>query len=174
MTPLDWIHAVRDVPSEGLAVARTVTGDEAARLAKDLDIVSVDALTVTYRLTPRSGGRLALSGSIAGRITQTCVVTLEPVAGALSLPLDVVFTPQAGSDDPAVDGSLDDLDGPDEEPIENGSVDIGRIVLEELLSGLDPYPRSAGAAFDWTDDKTRADANPFAALSRLKNPRQPE
>jgi hypothetical protein len=43
-------------------------------------------------------------------------------------------------------------------------------VVEELMSGLDPYPRREDASFDWTDEKAAAAAtNPFAALSRLKS-----
>lgn len=176
MTPLEWIHAVRDVPSEGLPVERPVTEEEARRLAEALEIVSVDKLVARYKLVPRPGGRLALTGTINAKVTQACVVTLEPVSSALSLPLDVVFTSKAPDGDLAAgEGSLDDLDTPDEEPIENGTVDVGRIVLEELMSGIDPYPRSPDANFDWAEDTnaSRAD-HPFAALARLRKPEAPD
>jgi len=172
MTPLDWTYAVRDVPIDGLAIERTVTSDEAMSLAQELEIVSVESLTAKCHLTPRAGGRLSLKGTIFARLTQECVVTLDPISVAVSLPVDVVFTPQAGITagiEMPMDGSLEDLDAPDEEPIENGTVNVGRIVFEELLSGLDPYPRSPNANFDWADEKAgAADKNPFATLARLK------
>lgn len=175
MTTLEWTHAVRDVPSEGLAVERTATTEEAAKLADALDIISVDKLQVKYRLVPQSGGRLALMGTIDAQVTQECIVTLDPVASAISLPLNVVFTQRAASDDTATNGSLEDLESPDEEPIENGIVDLGRIVLEELLSGLDPYPRRPDASFDWTDQTSETAADkPFAALARLRKPQAPD
>jgi len=174
MTPLDWTHAVRDVPSDGVAIERTATPEESARLAEALDIVSLEKLVAKYRLTPRSGRRLALTGSIEARVTQECVVTLEPLTSALSLPLDVVFVPRTDGAE-ITGGSLEDLDAPDEEPIDNGVVDVGRIVVEELLSGLDPYPRSPDAHFDWTDAQgDAADDNPFAALARLRKAQTPD
>jgi hypothetical protein len=48
-------------------------------------------------------------------------------------------------------------------------IDVGRLVTEELLSGLDPYPRRADAQFEWSDEKGEAaSAHPFAALAKLK------
>lgn len=171
MTPLDWTHAIRDIPGEGLAVERTATPDEADRLARALEIVSVDKLLARYRLVPRPGGRLRLTGTIEAEVTQECVVTLDPVASKVSLPLDVVFTPEAESAETTAESALEDLDKPDEEPIENGVVDVGRIVLEEMMSGLDPYPRRPDASFDWTDASADAVAGkPFAALARLRKP----
>jgi hypothetical protein len=64
---------------------------------------------------------------------------------------------------------------PDEEPMENGAIDVGRVVFEELMSGIDPYPRRPDAHFDWSGDgieETRD--NPFAALSRLRKPQSPD
>jgi uncharacterized metal-binding protein YceD (DUF177 family) len=174
MTPLDWTHAVRDVPSEGLVVERTATPEECNRLAETLDIVSVDRLVARYRLIARSGRRLALTGTIQARVTQECVITLDPLSGALSLPLDVIFVPRTDATDMA-SGPLEDLDAPDEEPIENGIVDVGRVIVEELLSGLDPYPRHPDAQFDWTDAQGEiADDKPFAALARLRKSHTPD
>jgi len=170
MTPLDWTHAVRDIPSDGLAIERTVTAEEAARLADALGVVSVDKLVAKYRLTPAPGARVALTGKLDIRVTQECVVTLDPLPSTVSLPLDAVFTSQSANADAATaEVTLDDLENPAEEPIENGTVDVGRVVLEELMSGIDPYPRSADARFDWTDDKADPTSDkPFAALARLR------
>jgi uncharacterized metal-binding protein YceD (DUF177 family) len=172
MTPLDWTHVVRDIPGDGLPVERAASPEEMARLAEALDILSVDKLVVRYRLTLRAGGRIALTGSIAGHVTQECVVTLDPVTATLSLPLDVVYTPQVSHTESAAEGTLEDLEKPEEEPIENGKIDVGRVVLEELMSGIDPYPRRPDANFDWPSDAAEAAGNnPFAALERLRKPR---
>jgi uncharacterized metal-binding protein YceD (DUF177 family) len=175
MTPLDWTHVVRDIPADGLPVERAASPEEMARLAEALDILSVDKLVVRYRLMSRAGGRIALTGTIAAHITQECVVTLDPVAATLSLPLDAVYTPQISHTESAAEGTLEDLEKPEEEPIENGKVDVGRVVLEELMSGIDPYPRRPDANFDWPDDAAEAAGNnPFAALERLRKPRSPD
>lgn len=175
MTPLDWTHAVRDIPSEGLTVERIATTDEAARLAEALGVVSVDTLRARYKLVLHAGGRLALTGTIEAHVTQECVVTLDPVESTVSLPLDVVFTPEAIGADTISEATLEDLESPAEEPIENGIVDVGRIAVEELMSGIDPYPRRPDASFDWTDEKGEvASDKPFAALARLRKPQAPD
>jgi len=175
MTPLDWTHVVRDIPAEGLSIERAASSEETTRLAEALGILSVDKLVVRYRLIPRAGGRLALTGSIAAHVTQECVVTLDPVAATLSLPLDAIYTPHVSEADSAVEGTLEDLEKPEEEPIENGRIDVGRVVLEELMSGIDPYPRRPDANFDWPGDAAEtAGDNPFAALERLRKPRAPD
>jgi len=60
-------------------------------------------------------------------------------------------------------------DGPD--PIEDGIIDVGEAVVEELALLIPPYPRVPGAEFndiiedaDGGDDKP----NPFAKLAALK------
>jgi uncharacterized metal-binding protein YceD (DUF177 family) len=170
MTTLAWTHFVRDVPASGLDVTRTATGEEAKTLASELEIEAIDKLTVTYRIMPALKARLAMKGILQATVTQNCVVTLEPVISKVSVPLDIVFSSDKIAALPEDEIGLDDLDRPDEEPIENGQIDIGRIVVEELMSGLDPYPRREDANFDWTDEKAAAAAtNPFAALSRLKS-----
>jgi uncharacterized metal-binding protein YceD (DUF177 family) len=175
MSVLDWTHAVRDVPAAGLGVERNASVDERRRLAEELAIVSVDALVAKYRITPLSKGRLGVTGRVETRVTQECVVTLDPVTSSVSVPLDVIFTPESHVPEPEIEGSLEDLESPDEESIENGVVDMGRIIVEELVSGLDPYPRREGASLDWTDEKkAAAEANPFAALARLKRSSDPE
>jgi uncharacterized metal-binding protein YceD (DUF177 family) len=169
MTALEWTHAARDVPADGLAISRQATSEEARALAETLEIPAVDSLDVTYRLAPIAGGRFSLKGRLEARITQECVVTLEPVLSAVSLPLDVVFSPEASVPGNDLEGSLEDLEQPDEEPIEHGVIDVGRVVTEEILSGLDPYPRREDARFDWSDEKGEgASVHPFAALARLK------
>ena len=171
MNTLAWTHAVRDVPAGGLPVERQATPAELQALALALLIPSVEAVAAKYRLVPATGGRLRLQGTVRAQVTQECVVTLEPVPGTVVVDLDVVYCSEAGAATTGEDGLIGDLDAPDEEPIENGTVDIGRVVFEEIASGLDPYPRREGANFDWTDETAaRAATHPFAALARLKKP----
>jgi len=165
--PLHWTHHVRDLPAGGLSAERAVTTEERARLAAELAVLSVEAARLTYRLTPRAGGRIALSGRLSAALTQACVVSLDPVPGTLEVDLDVVFVPDATTPATELEGTSDDLEQPDEEPIENGVLDIGRIVTEELISGLDPYPRAEGAALERADAGDKAPESPFAALRQL-------
>ena len=144
----------------------------------ELGVVGCEAIDVRYRIRAVAGDGFRLEGSYKSKVTQACIVSLEPIAEVVDGDLNVEFTP-----DPAVRSGKDSKDGTDAdkgdpfaeadiEPIENGMIDIGRVIVEELMAGLDPYPRAAGSQFDWQDPvaakaKTPAE-NPFAKLAVLK------
>jgi uncharacterized protein len=179
-----WVHTAGEVPERGLEITREADEDERARLAQALDARGCPDLRVSYKVIPRSGGRYRVSGRIAATLVQRCVVTLAPVTTTLDERLEVEFRPVEIDDfdestpDPAADFNRD------YEPMRRGVIDIGRVVYEQIAAVLDPYPRAAGATFQWTDPKQRAgddvastaptqDApsdggNPFAVLRRLK------
>lgn len=169
MTPLDWTHAIADLPS-----VRTVTRDasaaELAALTQALGVLGCQSLTVAYKIRPLSRGRYNATGECRASVSQACIVTLEPVASALVLPIDVEFSSDAGvAATGAGTGEAEVLSLPEIEPIENGILDIGRVVFEVLAAGLDPYPRKAGATFAWDDPKAKDNKeNPFNALAKLK------
>jgi len=54
------------------------------------------------------------------------------------------------------------------EPVEDGIVDIGEAVAQQLSLVLDPFPRAAGVAAPEDAPGGPAAASPFAALSRWK------
>ena len=138
-----------------------------------LDLVALDALRFDYRLRRGGGGRIHLSGRLLADVTQTCVVSLDPVPVAVNLPVDIEFWPQGlvadlerKAEDPGQAGLLD---WP--EAIVDGSIDLGPVVYETLATALDPYPKKEGASFQWSQgDRTAEDAEsgPFAALRKLK------
>lgn len=157
---------VDDLPAEGLEVVVTTGEEERRALAADLGIPSVDALTATYLVRPRSRGAL-VTGSVKATVHQTCVVTLEPIEVQIEEPVDLRFSrdapePQAGD---SHEGNPDQPDPPD--PILDGRIDLGSVTAEFLALGLDPYPRAPGIAFqDHIEDD--GDESPFAALARLR------
>ncbi|MDX2308336.1 MAG: DUF177 domain-containing protein [Hyphomicrobium sp.] len=174
-SPLDWSHEIAEISDAGLRVVRTATPAERAALAAALALPSIEALEVTYRIEPDRHHLYRMTGRLRADLTQTCVVSLEPVAAVVEEEIDVVFVDQrSDTDDEASDAEEADreiLSGPDEELIENGRFHVGQIVYEVLSAGLDPYPRKAGAEFDWTDAKAAAESaasNPFAVLKSLK------
>jgi hypothetical protein len=57
---------------------------------------------------------------------------------------------------------------PDEIPSENGVVDLGEAVAEQLALALDPYPRAPGAAMPEETDDAAAERHPMAALAKLR------
>jgi uncharacterized metal-binding protein YceD (DUF177 family) len=118
-------------------------------------------LEASFDLTRRGDG-VAVRGEVRAQVGQTCVVTLEPIEGAVHEQVDLVFTP--GEDDA---GGQRKKKSEAPEPLENGMVDLGAIATEFLILGLDPYPRKPGAEFAQHDANEKG-AHPFAGLAALK------
>jgi uncharacterized metal-binding protein YceD (DUF177 family) len=140
-----------------------------------LDLRALDRLTFAFRLNRRGRGRLALQGTVAAAVTQTCVVSLEPVESTLEVPVEVEFWPIPLIDDLAASpdeaASHGTLDWP--EPIDSGKIDLGPVIYETLATALDPYPKREGVSFEWSEASDsgaegKQAENPFAALKRLK------
>jgi uncharacterized metal-binding protein YceD (DUF177 family) len=163
---LDWKHDTRAIPEMGLPVTREATPAECAAVAAALQLVACTRLVARYEITPAAAGRFLLNGSVDVTVTQACVVTLEEIQRRYTAPLDLEFWPaEMLAEDEESD--IDPL-GADREPIEEGRIDVGRIVYEELASAIDPFPRRDGAAVDWEDKEGAARTHPFAQLARLK------
>ena len=162
---LDWSHTLSEIPEHGITRRRSADAEVRAAIAADLDIVGCQRLDVSYEIKPLMQGRFLLAGRLQADVTQSCVVTLEPVNSRIDETFEVEFRPGARPD-----AQFDALDERDIEPLEGEVIPVGRIVYEQLASALDPYPRAAGAEFD--PEKARPEdaeaSNPFAVLKSLK------
>ena len=164
-----WDVATTDVPNGGLKRERDATSEERTKIAALLGLVSLDALSASYRISAITGGGWKLSGAISANAVQSCVVTGEPVADSLSDEFKVEFWRELEEPEGGEDKSV--LEGADVEPLEGDTIAVGRIVFETLSAALNPYPRKEGAAFEW-QDKNAAEgqkANPFSVLGKLKD-----
>jgi uncharacterized metal-binding protein YceD (DUF177 family) len=172
MTALrDWTHLVTDVGERGLSRTREATSDERVELARELDIPSCERLAVRYDLRPRGAGRYTFMGTLEAAVTQACVVSLEPVGTALAEAFSIDLAPAELLAEEAPETEREVSSIADVETIEDGCIDVGRIVFGLLSAALDPYPRKEGVDFDWVDPKAKAGEDkmsPFAALERLK------
>jgi uncharacterized metal-binding protein YceD (DUF177 family) len=168
--PLAWSHRTLDIPEGGLQVTRSATPAECEAVAHALAIVSCDKLAADYRVRALGEGRFRMTGTLDALVTQECVVTLEPVRQTIAEPFDVTFWPSekvpSGSED-----EVEILSAPEIEPIEHGQIEAGRVLFEVLSASIDPYPRKAGAKFEWEEgpgETAPGAAGPFAALKKLK------
>jgi uncharacterized metal-binding protein YceD (DUF177 family) len=169
---LDWVHVASTIGDRSLSETREASADERQELARMLDILSCDALKVSYTLTPLKAGRFRLTGTLDAKVTQACVVTLEPVPSSIEERFAIELYPAGEARaSGSAEGEQEVLSTPDIEPFEDGRIDVGDLVYELLSAALDPYPRKEGVEFDWVDPKTAADpgaVSPFAALAKLK------
>ena len=69
------------------------TQAEMANIARLLDLVSLDDLTLDYRLRRGAGGRVHLTGRLKAQVAQTCVVSLEPTEAVIDVPVEAEFWP---------------------------------------------------------------------------------
>jgi uncharacterized metal-binding protein YceD (DUF177 family) len=147
---------------------------ERAALAKRFGLVGLDALKAEGTLETFDGGRRAvLTAHFTAKVTQSCVVTLAPVAADI----DERFTLEYDADaDPAdlaepeempedLEAFLEEPDPPD--PLVDGAVDVGEAVAEHLALALAPYPRAPGAVFEGSTAPDPAEESPFKVLAGL-------
>jgi hypothetical protein len=165
---IDWTHETRAIPEAGLDVTREAKEDTRVALAEALGIDACTRLVARYTIKHFESGRFELHGTAEMEAQQACVITLEPLTRTYRVRLDVAYWPaELLGNGPGAD--IDSL-ADDPEPIEDGRLDVGRVIYEELASTIDPFPRSDDATFEWKEEQAPARDNPFAALEKLKRP----
>lgn len=148
----------------GAGVTRTLEPDAAARtrIAKALDLASLDSFTADLTLAPVPGG-WRLSGRVKASLAQICGITLDPLPVEVDAPFTVSLAEAADEDSDEIVITLDD-ESPD--PIKDGQVDLGQYAVEQLALQLDPFPRKADAEFVQPPEPT--EISPFAVLKQLR------
>ncbi len=168
----DWTIPVTEILEGGKRFDRTATEAERRAVAKELDILDVAKLHCDVRARPLRKGHYQVTGRIKADVVQACVVSLEPIEGKVDEAIDLEFWPEGEVPKPASTPHDEwfDPQAPDgAEPIENGRINIGRLVFETLSAGLDPYPRKPGATLAYKEKpELTAEVHPFAALAKLK------
>src|SRR5438309_2194297 len=84
---------VEEVPPEGLDLTISANEAERERLAAQDGLEALAKLEASLHVAPWRGGGLAVSAEIRARITQVCVVTLDPFESEIVEPIEVKFAP---------------------------------------------------------------------------------
>jgi hypothetical protein len=164
--------AAEDLPAASDAPVRgAATPEECAALALRFNVPAVRWVRFEASVSPWGPGGWRVKGRAEAGLTQTCVVTLDPVDTEVSEPFERRYVParrlaEATGLDPDADEAPEPL---------GGGVDPGEIAAEAVALGIDPYPRAAEARFDGVtgappgveplDDTA---ARPFARLAALR------
>lgn len=149
--------AVERIGAAGLEQSVAATEAELGLIATRLLIPSVRALDCSFRLRRLPEGVIAAEGTLAARVVQTCVVSLEEFEQAVSDRFEVHFVPEG------TESTDDDLEAPDQIGYAEGAIDLGEAAVQQLALALDPYPRKPGAEPAAPLDEA---SGPFAALRR--------
>ncbi|MEQ8397214.1 DUF177 domain-containing protein [Thalassobaculum sp.] len=140
-------------------------------LADRFDLLSLDALAAELTVRrQRATGWIEVSGTVSGRVVQSCVATNDPVPATVSADVLELFddSGEIGPDEVDLDPMADTP-----EPIAGGVLDVGEIAAQAFGLALDPYPRAVGGtaeAVETGKDDDRTSVSPFAKLAVLKDP----
>lgn len=156
---------------------------EREALARRFGIVEIKALTATVSLRRMPHGDvIRLDGALKAQVTQTCVVSLQPVEKTVAESFTQLYS-LSGEGLDSQSAGFDEDDGifspPEEEtpePVTGGAIDVGEAVAEQFGLALDPYPRAPGAEADVPeaivaeaeDEPQERTHRPFAVLKDLK------
>jgi uncharacterized metal-binding protein YceD (DUF177 family) len=178
--------AAEKVGDLGRTMVIEATPDECARLARRLGIDAILSLTAELDLSTRKKGReVHLQGAFSADVKQTCVVTLESLDTTLEGTVDLLYDstlegPGLDLESFDVDGDIDAKAPP--EPMQDGYIDLGEAVAEQLALLIDPFPRKPGVSFDAyhsapkggktlaqnAENGSQPETGPFAGLAGLK------
>lgn len=168
------------VPEEGLDLTISASSVERQALADFDKIPAIGRLDAEFHIARRADGSFNVSGEVRARVTQTCVVSLEPFESEIVEAIDVDFAtpseaeqarPKAGQRAEADLESLDlDKDDPPD-PIIDGKIDLGALASEFLALGLDPYPRKPGTEFKLAEEAEEDNPSPFEILKKIQTPK---
>ncbi len=155
--------------------------DERSRLAERFGLEGLDSFNAELSLTPEGGGRLfRLTGTFEADVTQTCVVTLEPLETRVTGALDRLYDPAQSENNDEENFDVEADDPP--EPAPDGLIDVGEAAAEQLALELDPFPRKSdvsltefstgpdgeGPAQEGEEALPEPKNSPFAILEKLK------
>ena len=169
--------ALADVPPKGKTLRFKVGEAERAALAKRFDLLELNDFHGLVTAKPWHRHGIALEGSLEADLVQACAATLEPISSHLSqsfilhyLPIEMIEKDMAEAANREIVVDVDSEDPP--EPIENGVLDVGEAMSEQLFLEIDPYLKKPGAEFDAKEvisaEVAKNPPNPFAALEKLK------
>jgi Large ribosomal RNA subunit accumulation protein YceD len=173
--PLEFSRIVKvdTLPGNGLRQKIAADETERAKLARRYKLPSVESLEAEFHVT-RSGRGARVRGQARARVTQTCIVSLEPFPAEVDEEIDVRFAPPSPEKRAPKTEEEIRFEAEDEpDPLIDGCVDIGELAAEFIALGLDPYPRKPGVDFEPPAEETE-EPSPFVALESLRNRRERE
>ncbi len=151
------------IGAEPFRVQVEATAEERQRLACRFGLLSLDRLSAMVTLARKAGGLIRLDAEFEAEFCQTCVVSLDPVAGALCQDFALIYGP---SEEAAPDIVVA-VDEPAFEPLSDDAIDVGEAVAQELSLALPDFPRSPDAAVEPAATGL-SDAGVFAGLAKWR------
>jgi uncharacterized metal-binding protein YceD (DUF177 family) len=163
--PLD----VMRLPAGGGYYEIAASADERAALARRFELLALDRLEAKVRVERIPGGFYRLSAELDAAPVQACAVTLEPVSNRINESFSLLYGPIEEEEEIVLDGAAETV-----EALDDGVIDLGEAVAQQLSLALDPFPLSPeGAAQNGTISTGEVErASPFAVLAKLRKTKE--
>ena len=174
--PFSYPVKVGHISANPVRIVLEANAEELKALAKFWNVVSVDYLKAELQVTRWKKDGVKIKGEVHAAVTQSCVVTLEPVTSKIDEPVEHIFVPEGSKLARMVTNEEGEIvldpDGPDiPDQFTGDSIDVGAAVAEFAALAIDPYPRKPDAEFPEAADKEPEEEkrpSPFAALKDWK------
>jgi uncharacterized metal-binding protein YceD (DUF177 family) len=188
----EWSHIVEAIEVNNAPLRKKISASPQQRkdLARRMDVISLDKLEADIKVQ-RTENKFLIhaEGSFKGVVTQECVVTGQNVENEISGEVEGWFSEgdnavsltkvrhekmsqMVNSEVPVLN------EKEDPEIIENGTFDLGELVVQHAILEIDLYPRVENASHPEViaeEDLQKQDKkinNPFAALKNWKEKQQ--
>ena len=160
------VQAAKVRPGDPVTTSLIMGAADRQRLAAAFGVPGVETLS-GEAMAARRGGVIEVEGTVRARLTRECVASLEEMTEVIEEAFSAAFTEEAPQ---AVEGEVEaDLDAP--EPIEGGALDLGAVLIEQLVLAMDPHPRIEGAEAP-ADPGAGARITPFDVLKQMQAARE--
>ena len=150
-SPVSFKANVARLPQKGMPVV--IDADERQRqaLARIHGLESVEHYRAELLVSPWNRNGVQIEGSVRAKITQSCVVTLDPIQSTIDETVEGLFLPEEsklGKLGIQTSGEIVlDVDGPDSPETFSGDwIDVGARAEEFFGLAIDPYPRKSDAS----------------------------
>ncbi|MEM1380344.1 MAG: DUF177 domain-containing protein [Pseudomonadota bacterium] len=154
--------ALGDLEPEPRHETIEVGADDRSALTAHYDVHDIALLKGDLEVT-RHGSLIRVAGTIEADLGRTCVVSLAPLRERIAEDFAVAYTTDIPD---VVEGEIEaDLDAP--EPLEADVLNLGEVLLEQLVLAMDPHPRAEGAKPPEDPGQT-PESSPFDVLKSLK------
>ncbi|WP_438996314.1 DUF177 domain-containing protein [Candidatus Puniceispirillum sp.] len=135
--------------------------DEIDMLLARFEYIAVNDLVAELQIRKVARDCWDIQGRLTADVVQSCVVTGKPLPESVDFTLEERYV-RLVDDTTSVEVDLDGV-----EPLKNGFIDLGEMVIQSLALAVTAWPRATDAAEYTEPDSVKSD-HPFAGLSAIK------
>lgn len=174
--PINWHINLPPNDKQPKTFSLEVEQNQYSKIAEWLNIVAINKLSAKVTIQRINTKKATITGNIKTNLVQSCIISLEDVHEKLDIIFERHLTDEITLPNSVNEEDWENLD--DEQELWDGkNINLGEVVLEEILINKNPYPRKKGISFDESksvettynikEDEVKSD-NPFAVLKDLK------